>query len=332
MYHFCTLFDKNYLFQGMALYRSLERHSGDFKLYVLCMDQVAYDMINKINQPDLVPIHLSELEDDETRIVRQRTTHGQFCWVCQPLVCSYILDHFKVDMITYLEADSMFFADPAVLFEELDGFSVSLVPHRYTPKYDQSKLSGKYCVQFNAFKNDPDSREVLQYWRNCCFKYTKDKPLYVPGQITLDEWPERFACVKEIEHLGAGVAPWNVQQYLLAKTDEGLKVNNVPLIFYHYHQYGRYDDGSHELGYYSLARTVIDEIYVPYVKSLNEVEQWIKSINPAFTYRKEKKKPKNFMGVLHSLSPSDLKEYLGTVYRKIRGNYNIYADDYFNKT
>lgn len=331
MYHFCTLFDKNYLFQGMVLYRSLLRTAKEFSLYVLCMDQITYDMINKLNQPNLIPIRLAEIENDETRIVRQRTTHGQFCWVCQPLFCIYILNHFKVAMVTYLEADSMFFSDPAVLFKDLEDYSVSLVPHRYSPKYNFTKTAGKYCVQFNAFRNNEESRKILDYWKIWCFKYHKDKPFYFPGQLSLNDWPIKFKSVKEIQHLGTGVAPWNVQQYKIKKMKEGLFVNDMPLIFYHYHQFARCEDGSYDLGDYSLSEAVVENIYKPYVEDLLEVEDWIQSINPTFIYRKEKKQPKTLKEIMKSCIPDDILNYLVVIYRKLYGIYNVYSEDYFRK-
>lgn len=330
MHYFCTLFDKNYLFQGIALYRSLQRTTGEFNLYVLCMDQVTYEFIRKINAPALIPIHLSEIENKETRAVKEHTSHGQFCWVSQPLVCTYVLEKFTVDIITYLEADSMFFGDPSSLFEELAGYSVSVVPHRYTPRFDQTTISGKYCVQFNAFRNDPEAHEVLNYWKECCFKYTKDKPLYLPGQLCLDQWPEKFKCVKEIQNIGAGVAPWNVQQYAVSRSRDGVFVNGLPLIFYHYHQFCRYEDGSYELGSYPLTRDVIQHIYLPYMEALDAAEVWVKSIDFAFVYRKEIKKPKTLKELLRAPRPADIRPFLSDLLRKMKGTYNVYPADYFS--
>jgi hypothetical protein len=321
MHDFCTLFDKNYLFQGVALYRSLLKTTKEFRLYVLCMDQTAYDMITKLNQQNLIPIHISEIvQDEETRAARDRTSHGQFCWVCQPLVCSYVLDHFKADMVTYLEADSMFFSDPTVLFTELEGYSVSLVPHRYTPRFDKSATSGRYCVQFNAFRNDPCAREVLRYWKECCYQYTKDRPDYYPGQMSLDEWPTRFSCVREIENRGAGVAPWNVQQYEMKKSNNEVYINNSPLVFYHFHQYCRYEDGSHELGAYPLTAGVINAVYAPYVREMHSVEEWVQSIDPAFIYKRVFKRPKNLIRIIGSY-----------IMRNIKGTYNVYEDRFFKR-
>ncbi len=332
MYHFCTLFDKNYLVQAVALYRSLERTAKQFTLYVLCMDQTAFDMIGKLHRQNLVSIHLSELlQDEETREVRGRTTHGQFCWVSQPLVCLYLLDRFKLDMVTYLEADSLFFSDPGGLFKELEGYSISLVPHRYTHAFDNTKEAGRYCVQFNAFRNNKEAREVLAYWKQSCFRYTKDRPAYYPGQTSLDDWPKLFQGVREIENIGAGAAPWNIQQYAVRKTDEDVLLNDTPLVFYHYHQYSRYADGSHELGFYPLTRDVIDAIYVPYIAELTSVEQWIRSIDPAFTYRRELKMPKTLFAVLASPGVDDIRTYVNTIRRKLKGTYNVFPADFHKK-
>ncbi len=44
MRNYCTVFDKNYLVQGVALYRSLLHHADEFTLYALCMDGEACEL------------------------------------------------------------------------------------------------------------------------------------------------------------------------------------------------------------------------------------------------------------------------------------------------
>lgn len=329
MRSYCTLFDKNYLVQGVALYRSLLEHAGEFTLYALCMDEDAYEFLVKASLPSLVPIEVSDLYTPEVLKVKSRTTNGQFCWFCQPFICLHVLNTFKVDMVTYLEADSLFFSSPEPIFDELGDCSVSLVPHRYPPERDQSATAGKYCVQFNAFRNDEYSRAVLTYWGNCCFKYMSSKPFSYPGQTTIDDWPTRFQRVREIACLGAGVAPWNIMQYQLEKTDAGLTVNKVPVIFYHYHQYLIYEDGSHELGAYRLSEAVIEHLYKPYINLLSDVQEWVLGIDPTFVYRREKLKPLTLGKALYRALPKDLADWLLTAKRKIKGNYNIYPDQRF---
>ena len=314
---FCTLFDKNYLYQGVALHASLVRHSPQFRLYALCMDETAYALLARMALPTLVPIAVDRLITPTVADVRARTTHGQFCWVSQPLICRYLLDEMNVDMVTYLESDSLFFSSPEPLFAELGARSASVVPHNFTV-HDNSATAGLYCVQFNAFRNDAAGREVLDYWTQACFRYDRSAPLVYPGQTCLDDWPTRFKGVAVIEHRGAGVAPWNVGGYRLGGTQHEPQVEGVPVVFYHYHQYGRYDDGAHELGSYPLTPQIIERFYRPYVEALREAERSVHAVDPAFRFRREYRR-----------SPSNLGAYVEIMKRKLRRRYNVYPDTYF---
>jgi hypothetical protein len=307
--HFCTLFDKNYLFQGLTLFRSLERHAKGFVLHAICMDERSLDMVSGLQSPSLVPVPVQALESEESKAVRARTTHGQYCWVCQPLGCIYLLDRHNLSRITYLEADSMFFGDPDLLFEELGEGSASVVPHRFSRGYDQSKVAGKHCVQFNAFRNTPEGRAVVEYWKGECFKYSKDLPRKYPGQTCLDHWSELFPGVRELQHKGAGLAPWNVQSYRLSERNAQLYVDETPVVFYHYHQYARYADGAHELGDYRLDDRVVDLIYRPYVREIEKTEAWVRSVDPSFDFRRTLDRSN---GLLRRLR------------RRLRGTYNVY--------
>jgi hypothetical protein len=327
---FCTLFDKNYLFQGIALHRSLMRHAGDFKLYALCMDASAYQLLTKMRSDTLIPISVDELMTPEVSSVRARTTHGQFCWVCQPLICRFILDRFEPDMVTYLESDSMFFSDPVVLFEELGAKSVSVVPHNYSAEFDNSADAGRFCVQFNAFRNNPAARRVLAHWTDSCFKYDKTAPHSYPGQTSLDDWPARFDCVAVIGHRGAGVAPWNVRGYELRADGAAPRVDGVPVVFYHYHQYGRLKSGGYELGGYPMSTEVVECFYRPYIAELEEAERVVRSIDPKFSFRREYPDACTIGEVFQSFSLERIAEYIAILKRKIRGRYNVYPDGYFS--
>jgi hypothetical protein len=328
---YCTLFDKNYLYQGVALYQSLVRHAGNFKLYALCMDQAAYTMLGKMNLENLIALRVEDMLTPQLEEVRSLTTHGQFCWVCQPIICKYILDRFNVEMVTYLESDSLFFSSPEPLFDEMADRSVTLVPHNYAPEFDNSEAAGIFCVQFNAFKNNAVGREVLEYWKEWCFKYRKSAPLEYPGQTSLDNWPIQFQGIAVIKHIGAGVAPWNVSGYKLTMENSIPLVNDEPVVFYHYHQYGRFKNGDHELGNYPFNQDVIDYFYSPYVAELRLAEMSVHRLDPTFVYRREYQASYIFLNMLRSLSLISIKEYLSKFKRKLRGSYNILPDSYFNQ-
>jgi hypothetical protein len=327
---YCTLFDKNYLYQGVALHRSLARHARDFTLYALCMDSIAYDLLQRMNVPSLTPIRVEELLSEQVAQVRRRTTHGQFCWVCQPLVCEYLLDRFGLDMVTYLEADSLFFSDPEALLQELGDRAVSLVPHNYSAEFDNSEAAGRFCVQFNAFRNDPTGRRVLGYWRQRCFEYDKSRLLRYPGQTCLDDWPVRFENVAIIGHRGAGVAPWNIRGYRIGGSESTPTVDGMPVVFYHYHQYARCKGGGHDLGSYPMTRQAIDTFYRPYVRELRLAESAVHAVEPEFRFRRESPNVSSLADLLRGFSGSSAVEYLRGLNRRLRGRYNVYADAYFS--
>jgi hypothetical protein len=330
MRHYCAVFDKNYLFQGVTVFRSLKFSSKEFKFYPLCMDGESYDLLTKMNLPGMVPVKLDDIMTDELVAVQNRTTKGQFCWVCQPIICQYILDKFDAEIVIYLEADSLFFSDPEAILEELGNDSISLVPHNFTPEFDNTAVAGENCVQFNAFKNDERSRDVLNYWKQNCFAYSRERLEYYPGQTCLNEWPKLFEGVKSITNIGAGVAPWNVSSYKVTNKKGQVCVNDTPVIFYHYHQYGRYQDGTHELGSYPYSKETIKFIYGKYVNELKVTVDLVHKTDPGFNFVRVYPKNTSLKALLSSNIKVVFNAYLTVIKRKIRNRYNVFSTPYFD--
>ena len=142
-----------------------------------------------------------------------------------------------------MDSDIYFFDDPRKLINEVGINSVLITPHNYSKKYDQSKISGKYCVQFVYFRNDLNGMKVLSWWRNSCLRwcFNRVEDGKFGDQKYLDLWQKKFSGVKETDNFGAGVAPWNVQQVkeiLTNKNETILILNNnrkYTAIFYHFH-------------------------------------------------------------------------------------------------
>src|SRR6266550_3174276 len=89
---FCTLFDKNYLFKGLALYRSLEKWAGDFRLFVLCMDAESYDTLSRLALPKATLVRLDQFEDDELRKAKSTRSLIEYYWTCTPSLPLYVMD------------------------------------------------------------------------------------------------------------------------------------------------------------------------------------------------------------------------------------------------
>ena len=247
MRHFCTLFDSRYLLRALVLYRSLERHCAEFRLHALCMDRNTERLLERLELGRLEAIRLDELEAADPRLRAARSTRSftEYCFTITPVLSKYILEREPgLDEITYLDADLMFFASPEPLFAELGTCSILLVPHRFAPEHYQCESAdttseeawGTFNVEFMTFRRDANGLKALDWWRERCIEFCPAMihPGYFGDQKYLDDWPTRFDGVHVLRHLGGGLAPWNVSQYLLERRGEQILVDEQPLVFHHY--------------------------------------------------------------------------------------------------
>jgi FkbM family methyltransferase len=305
---FCTLFDVNYLPRGLVLYRSLAEHCDEFRLRVYCVDRETKDVLDGLALPHLETIGFDELERDDPELlaVKSTRTRVEYCWTATPAICLHALHRDPgLEQITYLDADLMFYADPAPIFNELGHDSILIVPHRYANRWDQgAAVSGIYNVQFLTFKRDERGLEALDWWHERCIEwcFARFEDGKLGDQKYLDDWPERFAGVHVLEHPGGGLAPWNVESYVLTGTPEAPLVDGVPLVFFHYHSLRlhrgvlallrrlgirRGDFRAGPAGFlwitsYPVPALERDLIWDPYLRALGRAYEDIRRIQPSF--------------------------------------------------
>lgn len=284
-YNFVTLFNANYLSRGMVLYHSLEKHCANFHLYVVAFDDATFDYFQKFPQKNLTAISLAQFEDEALLAVKPTRSAGEYCWTSTASTVLYCIREFKLDHCVYIDSDMCFYSDPKVLFDEWGDRSVLITEHRYTKAYDQSMVSGIYCVQFVGFKNDANGIEVLEYWRNACLDwcYARVEDGKFGDQKYLDDWTSRFKGVHVLQHPGGGLAPWNMQQYRFARS--GNKITGTEIasgktfeaVFFHFHGLKIYRNDvalltgeTYEMNPYALAL-----FFKPYVAALLSASQTI---------------------------------------------------------
>ena len=295
-YNFCTLFDSGYLSRGLALYYSLELFCQEFHLFIFAFDNSSYKTLISIELKSATIISLGEFEDPRLLEVKPSRNRAEYCWTSTSSTILYCLENFKIDHCTYLDADLYFYSSPQPIFEEIGRASIALTEHYYTKKYDQSLTSGKYCVQFVFFRNNEEGLNAVKWWRNSCINwcYARLENGKFADQKYLDDWSQRFNNVHIITHLGAGVAPWNVQQYDLENFDNKcilllnkIKNTHFNLIFYHFHNLRiAIKNNSVVVEPSKFSLTIEDErkLYTPYINRLLVIEESLKLTNKNENY------------------------------------------------
>jgi hypothetical protein len=301
---FCTLFDAHYLARALVLYRSLEDTGADFRLRAFCMDAESKELLDRLRLPGLTTIGLDALEAAQPGLpaVKGTRSRTEYYWTATPAVALHALEREPdLEMVTYLDADLMFFSGPGPLFAELADGNVAITPHRYAPEFERDNISGGHSadsggifnVQFIAVRRNEVGLEALTWWRDRCLEWCYDRVEEgrYGDQKYLDEWPRRFPGVRVLEHPGGGLAPWNVSRYRIEPEGGGVTVDGWPLIFHHYQSlrlhratdtarrlarvFGayRFTDGEVPLVWttgWRLSKRELDVLWEPYVRRISE--------------------------------------------------------------
>ena len=210
---FVTCFDENYLAQGIALIESLNDNLSDYFLYIFCMDNLTYQILQDLNNNNFEPIKFSDFEDKDLLRLKNERKKNEFYWTITPKLPIFIFDKYlDVQEITYIDADLFFLKSPKKIFSKFleSKKDILITEHGYSPEYDISKTSGKFCVQFLIIKRS--GVDIISKWsRQCeewCFDRVEDGKF--GDQKYLDEWiidyPNRVYIIKDFD-LFQG--PWN---------------------------------------------------------------------------------------------------------------------------
>lgn len=242
MRYFCTYFDENYLPRGLALYASLARVAGPFRLWVLCLSTECFDALTKLALPNMVPVPMDALQrgDDALLAAKASRSRIEYYFTCTPSLLRYVLrNEPAADLVTYLDADLYFFSDPAPVFDEVADHSAGIIGHRFPPHLRHKEVYGTYNVGWVSIRRDAEGERCLEWWRQRCNEWCYDRcePGRFADQKYLDAWPERFANVRVIQHVGANLAPWNVGNYRVRRGPSGVTVDGQPLVFFHFHRF-----------------------------------------------------------------------------------------------
>ena len=291
MRYFCTYFDRNFIYQGLALYDSLRDHAGEFTLWVLCFDETTFELLNRLNLTGLRTIRLEDFESANPDLAQVKADRSflEYYWTTTPLLVLYVLNlEPDVDLIAYLDADLFFYSNVEPIFQELGNGSIYIIPHRYglqsissDKEYRKEDFpAGIYNVSYTAFRRDATGLACLKRWAEQCLDwcYFKQELGRCGDQKYLDDWPEQFSGVVVSQNHGVGVGGWNLLNYRIGCRDGLIYLNEVPLVMLHLN----FIELLSSRCFAGTARWYLRPLYRPYALALRVSIQKIRQVAPEF--------------------------------------------------
>jgi len=264
MLEYCTLFDVNYLTQGLALYESINHHHADYRLHILALCEKSLGVLKKLSLPNAMLYSVADIETPALRSLRPTLSNFEYACALKPSFMLRVLR--ETEYVVYIDADSYFYntgwhvvgplrADSAV--------TVAITPHRFAPAHVRFAVNGNYNA--GVIYATCDGTPCLENWERRCIVNRKGR---MTDQQLLDDWPKQWGA-HIITHEGLNLAPWNQEQYTYDVRRGVLYVNRQTLVHYHFHQ------GLKPA--YGLVPFVRDYLYKPYQEALDRARKMIHS-------------------------------------------------------
>jgi hypothetical protein len=146
--------------------------------------------------------------------------------------------------------------------------------------------AGIYNVGWLSFRRDERALACLRWWRDRCIEWCYDRceDGRFADQKYLDHWPSLFQGVVVLDHKGANLGPWNLANYTIHEDEDRLRVDEQPLIFFHFHGLKQmnallYDTNLSNYGVRPSA-CIRRSIYGLYIRTLLDVTREVSPMMP----------------------------------------------------
>lgn len=286
VYAFCTIASKQYAARTLALYGSLQRHAGDFHIWICCMDDMAYSILSASRLENATLIRVSEVETPAVKQTQASKKLYEYCWTLKPLLCQYVFERYNISRLLYCDSDIYFFSSPQTIHEAWKRYETFLNLQRGTA--DLEARHGMYQAGLIGFTKAPESLKTLNWWAQQCTQWCYDDHSDSSrwgDQKYLTQIPNLFTSIKVNNQYGLLAAPWNIVMNNTASlpvhTDGGnVWIGDEALTCYHFGSINvlsenEYDLWKHEPLYFDPA--IIESIYKPYLRQLRDINREIRA-------------------------------------------------------
>jgi hypothetical protein len=280
MRYYCTLSDKNYLKQGLALIRSLKKvMTSPFTIYYLCLDEETFAALDGQEQVIAIPLPTVEATREELLKYKQRKPYNEYCWALASSFCRYLFEEVHLSDVLYIDSDVYFYSNPQIIYDELGDKSIGIIRHRHNTS---SSGDGEFNVGIIYFKNNEDGSGCLRWWNDCIIEESRPELATCGDQKYLEEFQSMYPkslCI--LDKTFAHGAPWNFRLYVYDNyPSKGTVIwgdREQPLVFNHFSRFSMGEQGinptsgqymDHTLNSQVFSIPVVAHFYLEYAKEI----------------------------------------------------------------
>ena len=237
----CTIIARNYLPAARVLAASFRDHHPDGRIAALIIDDL-YGEVDAAREPFEVlrPSDLG-LEVEEFHRMAMIYELMELATAIKPWLIEHLLSRGGADHVIYLDPDIRIYAPLDEVSTLAHGHGIVLTPHVTAPMprdgkgIDETAIlsAGIYNLGFIAVSKG--SQPFLDFWKKRVSRECQVDPqnMRFVDQRWLDFVPGIFDC-HILRGTSYNVAYWNIYQRDLRWTDQGYRVDGLPLKFFHF--------------------------------------------------------------------------------------------------
>lgn len=170
--NYCTFTSSEYLTRCLALLQSLNSCAMEFRLWVCCLDEKAYDTLNRLHPQNTTLVDSRCIEDEELKKVREYRCIKEYAYTAKGTFISYLMkNNYNLKKIVYADADIFFYSGIKFIFDILDSCSVVLVKNRSQTANEGNKVF--FNSSLIGFSRNHNTFIYLDKWKYSSLWYSQ---------------------------------------------------------------------------------------------------------------------------------------------------------------
>jgi hypothetical protein len=210
----------------------------------------------------------------ELSSAQENRSKTSFVFTLTPFLVSEVLGYAKDEsMVTYIDADTLFFGPPEDVFVDSTA-NVYRSPHNCSEHLKHLSQYGRYNTGWVSFRANEHGRRCAAWWSQKCLEWCHDRVEdgKFADQAYIEGFDQIVPAVRLIDNNGVNCAPWNASGKRFQRYGGSVWVNDVRLINFHFAMFHRVNCwvSAHRLGAQKVvgAKGLIEHVYKPYAKAL----------------------------------------------------------------